>query len=274
MDKSEQESMIGVYKDESIDDEIEEEETPQQLTAVEQEFIHHIAYDYYGHRMVSWGADQKLKIWQKMDLQKSEDDNFAFKNSPASPTTKALHEFDFVSSPIMRKPPSKEENKEGMWIVDEWVAHTGPIWKVAFAHPQFGQIIASWTESSELFIWEEKYTRKAGTSHDLVKNWVKVASIKVSKDRIQDIRFGPEHVGLKLLVLYKNGWISIYQAKIVNKLDKWDLIWNLSSINVNGCNSVDWNPTEGIDMFVVGSNSNKPEIRHEETEATICKKKQ
>lgn len=71
----EQESMVAIYKDESMEDEIEEEELPQQLTAVEQEFIHHIAYDYYGYRMVSCGADQKLKIWQKMDLQKYEDDN-------------------------------------------------------------------------------------------------------------------------------------------------------------------------------------------------------
>ena len=90
-------------------------------------------------------------------------------NGPGSPTTKALNEFDFAASPIMRKPTSNEDNREGMCIVDEWTAHTGPIWKVAFAHPQFGQVIASWTENSELFIWEEKYTRKAGTSHDLIK---------------------------------------------------------------------------------------------------------
>ena len=90
-----------------------------------------------------------------------------------------------------------------MYLVDEWEAHSGPILKVIFAHPQYGQVFASCTESSEVFIWEEKIIRKPGTSHSLYKQWSKVAELKVSKDKIQDIKFSPEHCGLKLLVLYK-----------------------------------------------------------------------
>ena len=37
------------------------------LTAIEQEFVHSMSFDYYGNRMVTCGADQKLKIWSKLE---------------------------------------------------------------------------------------------------------------------------------------------------------------------------------------------------------------
>lgn len=52
------------------DNESEQEEVPK-LTAVEQEIIH-MWYDYYGHRMVTWGSDQKVKIWRKMSVSEEE----------------------------------------------------------------------------------------------------------------------------------------------------------------------------------------------------------
>jgi nucleoporin SEH1 len=79
------------------------------------------------------------------------------------------------------------------------------MWKVTWAHPQYGQVFASCAKSSELFIWEENIKRRPGTAHELIREWSKVASLNVTKNKIQDIKFSPEHCGLKLLVLYKNG---------------------------------------------------------------------
>ena len=59
-----QEERIFGY--EGSDYDIEEEEDPQNpLTAVEQE-VNYLSYDYFGTRMVTCGADQKIKIWEKM----------------------------------------------------------------------------------------------------------------------------------------------------------------------------------------------------------------
>lgn len=79
-------------------------------------------------------------------------------------------------------------------------------------------------------MWEEKIKRKPGSSHELIREWIKVASLEVTNDKIQDIKFGPEHVGLKILVLYKNGKIQIFEAKNVTNLQKWEQIANLGII--------------------------------------------
>jgi len=37
----------------------------------------------------------------------------------------------------------------------EWKAHTGAIWKIKWAHPEFGQILASCSFDKTVRIWEE-----------------------------------------------------------------------------------------------------------------------
>ena len=123
--------------------------------------------------------------------------------SPSNAQINPFNEFDNATSQLNKNKGTKSDYEPSMYLVDEWEAHSGPILKVIFAHPQYGQVFASCTESSEVFIWEEKIIRKPGTSHSLYKQWSKVAELKVSKDKIQDIKFSPEHCGLKLLVLYK-----------------------------------------------------------------------
>jgi hypothetical protein len=52
----------------------------------------------------------------------------------------------------------------------------------------------------------------------------------VKHDRINNIKFSPEHVGLKLVVLFKNGCIKVFHAKNVNNMSKWDLIADLGAL--------------------------------------------
>ncbi|CAI2361820.1 unnamed protein product [Moneuplotes crassus] len=257
---------------EGSEDEIEgEDDSPNPLTAVKQE-VNYLSYDYYGTRMVTCGADQKLKIWEKSDNKDDPDISNAEDKSPGE-HTKYLDEFENLISPRMKTTHQAEGFKQGMYLAEEWEAHSGPIVKVQWAHPQYGQLFASCADSGELFIWEEKIKRKPGSSHELIREWTKVASLEVTKDKIQDIKFGPEHVGLKILVLYTNGKINIFQAKNVTNLQKWELISNLDSINKNGCNSVDWNPNEEYDMFVVCSNANIEGSQFEELEEQDLKSK-
>jgi WD40 repeat protein len=37
----------------------------------------------------------------------------------------------------------------------EWKAHKGSVWKVEWAHPEFGQVIASCSVDRSICIWEE-----------------------------------------------------------------------------------------------------------------------
>jgi hypothetical protein len=54
--------------------------------------------------------------------------------------------------------------------------------------------------------------------------------LDVKHDRINSIKFSPEHVGLKLVVLFKNGCIKVFHAKNVNNMSKWDLIADLGTL--------------------------------------------
>lgn len=68
-------------------------------------------------------------------------------------------------------------------------AHSGSIWKVAWAHPEFGQLIASCSFDRTVCIWEEEEDHK----------WTKRATLVDSRDSVLDIKFAPRHLGLKLV---------------------------------------------------------------------------
>lgn len=77
--------------------ESEQEEAPK-LTAVEQEIIH-MWYDYYGHRMVTWGSDQKVKIWRKMNVSDEELSEVIFrvnKDNNRHPNLQFIRNFQMI----------------------------------------------------------------------------------------------------------------------------------------------------------------------------------
>lgn len=56
------------------------------------------------------------------------------------------------------------DQKVKVWDLDEeshwkktaeWKAHKGSVWKVEWAHPEFGQVIASCSVDRSICIWEE-----------------------------------------------------------------------------------------------------------------------
>lgn len=59
-----EERVLG-FDDSDMDSE-GEEEGQNPLTAVDQE-VNYLTYDYFGTRMVTCGADQRIKIWEKLD---------------------------------------------------------------------------------------------------------------------------------------------------------------------------------------------------------------
>ena len=66
------------------------------------DFVHDVAYDYYGKRLASCSSDRRIKVWG--------------------------------------------QGEDGEWEEQsDWEAHRGSVWKLAWAHSEFGQVIASCT---------------------------------------------------------------------------------------------------------------------------------
>ena len=76
------------------------------------DLIHDIALDYFGRRMATCSSDQTIRMW---DLE--------------TPTSSP-------SSPSLSTEPHWQCNTQ-------LKGHSGSIWRLAWAHPEFGQIIAS-----------------------------------------------------------------------------------------------------------------------------------
>ena len=80
------------------------------------DFIHDVAFDFYGTRCATCSSDRKIKVW------------------------------------------GKENHADGEpWVLQsEWSAHLGSVWKVAWAHPEFGQVLASCSFDRTVYVWEEQ----------------------------------------------------------------------------------------------------------------------
>jgi WD40 repeat protein len=80
-----------------------------------EDFVHDVCFDFYGQRLATCSSDHKIKVWS--------------------------------------------QTGEGEWVLDSEVGatarHLGPVWKVAWAHPEFGSILASCSFDQTIRIWEE-----------------------------------------------------------------------------------------------------------------------
>lgn len=49
-----------------------------------------------------------------------------------------------------------DQNVEGKWVLSSsWKAHSGSVWKVTWAHPEFGQVLATCSFDRTAAVWEE-----------------------------------------------------------------------------------------------------------------------
>eukprot|EP00946_MAST-07B_sp_MAST-7B-sp1_P004904 g4904.t1 len=165
------------------------------------DLIHDVAYDYYGQSLASCSADREIKVWRR---------------------------------------DSGDEGKGGWTCTDSWVAHQGPVWKLQWAHPQYGRIIASCSFDRTVAIWEElnHFSNApsaaaasspgesggpgpaAAPNAPRKSNW-KLRTRRDSQEPVTDIAFAPRSLGLQLATVSGDGYVRIYKPDDAHNLEFW-----------------------------------------------------
>eukprot|EP01117_Protostelium_nocturnum_P015918 TRINITY_DN6204_c1_g1_i1.p1 TRINITY_DN6204_c1_g1~~TRINITY_DN6204_c1_g1_i1.p1 ORF type:complete len:316 (-),score=59.73 TRINITY_DN6204_c1_g1_i1:69-1016(-) len=185
------------------------------LETQHEDLIHDLSYDFYGKRLATCSSDQKIKVWDQA---------------------------------IDKRQVEEEEGNE--WkLTFEWKAHSGSIWKVAWAHPEFGNVIASCSFDRTVCIWEEEEDNKGE------KSWKPRATLVDSRESVTDIKFAPRHHGFKLAACSNDGYVRTYEAIDVTNLSHWSLMEEFES-QKGPINCIAWNPSpsDTRPLLAVGGN--------------------
>lgn len=98
---------------------------------------HDAQMDYYGTRLATCSSDRTVKI-------------FDVRNGG-----------QILVADLRGLATNISEPCQGFVIVTDWVSglfcsHEGPVWQVAWAHPMFGNILASCSYDRKVIIWKEE----------------------------------------------------------------------------------------------------------------------
>ncbi|KAH7731910.1 Phosphoglucomutase/phosphomannomutasealpha/beta/alpha domain I family protein [Aphelenchoides avenae] len=163
--------------------------------------IHHVEFDFHGRRVATASSDKIVCIWDKV------------------PTT--------VYS------GAASDNATGSaWVRTAfWKTHGGAVWKVRWAHPEYGQVVATCSFDTTVHIFEEGLMDSSDQSartgvhagKDTANKWRRRATLSCSSDVI-DIQFAPHYLGLLLAACTSKGRVIIYEAEDVLELESWNVV--------------------------------------------------
>ncbi|XP_018412335.1 PREDICTED: nucleoporin SEH1 isoform X2 [Nanorana parkeri] len=154
-----------------------------------------------------------------------------------------------------------DKSENGDWhCTASWKTHSGSVWRVTWAHPEFGQVLASCSFDRTAAVWEEivgeSNDKPRGQSH-----WVKRTTLVDSRTSVTDVKFAPKHMGLMLATCSADGVVRIYEAPDVMNLSQWSLQHEISC--KLSCSCISWNPSScraHSPMIAVGSDDSSPNI--------------
>uniref|UniRef100_A0AAY4DBY9 Nucleoporin SEH1 n=1 Tax=Denticeps clupeoides TaxID=299321 RepID=A0AAY4DBY9_9TELE len=147
-----------------------------------------------------------------------------------------------------------DKNESGEWhCTSSWKTHSGSVWRVKWAHPEFGQVLASCSFDRTAVVWEEivgdSGDKQRGQSH-----WIKRTTLVDSRTSVTDVKFAPKHMGLMLTTCSADGVVRIYEAPDVMNLSQWSLQHEISS--KLSCSCISWSPSSSrahSPLIAVGS---------------------
>ncbi|KAJ1922603.1 epoxide hydrolase, soluble (sEH) [Tieghemiomyces parasiticus] len=139
----------------------------------------------------------------------------------------------------------------GQWkLLSSWSGHDSSLTKVCWAHPEFGNLIATGSFDRTVRIWQQTSNQNsaAGAGLDTVypnadgqveelaaeggiNRWHHIATKKDAQGMIVDLAFAPHYMGLQLAAASSDGFVRIYETGSPVRFDNWTLA---SEIDVNG----------------------------------------
>jgi WD40 repeat protein len=129
----------------------------------------------------------------------------------------------------------------------------GPLWRVKWARPEFGLIIATCSLDRSVKIFEKKKNK-----------WLEQTKISDSKEGIEDIKFSPRHAeGLFLASASADGNLRIYEAQEPTNLKNWMLKHNIM-VNDLGLNCLSWNKSQ-VDRMMIAVGCKDLKTTHKKT---------
>ncbi|KAM4688583.1 nucleoporin SEH1 isoform 2-T2 [Discoglossus pictus] len=154
-----------------------------------------------------------------------------------------------------------DKSENGDWhCTASWKTHSGSVWRVTWAHPEFGQVLASCSFDRTAAVWEEivgeSNDKRQGQSH-----WVKRTTLVDSRTSVTDVKFAPKHMGLMLATCSADGVVRVYEAPDVMNLSQWSLQHEISC--KLSCSCISWNPSSSrahSPTIAVGSDDISPNI--------------
>jgi len=93
--------------------------------------------------------------------------------------------------------------------------------RISWAHPQFGQVIASCSLDNTLMVWEERESVDDRTG-SVGSDWINKARLSDSRAAVNDVAFAPRHNGLMLAAASADGLLRLYTANDQQELAVWD----------------------------------------------------
>ncbi|CAG2106098.1 unnamed protein product [Medioppia subpectinata] len=131
--------------------------------------------------------------------------------------------------------------EDNQWVCTaSWKTHSGSVWKVTWAHPEFGQILATSSFDRTAIVWEEMIVdNNNGERNQSV--WFKRHSFVDSRTSVTDVKFAPKHAGLLLATCSSDGIVRIYEAPDVMNVSQWSVQYEI--VCNKACSSLTWNPS-------------------------------
>lgn len=105
---------------------------------------------------------------------------------------------------------SLDEQTSQWQLQDDWKAHDAPVAHIAWAHPEFGDVIASAGFDRTVKIWE----RSTG-------GWVEKAVLLDARASVRQVEFAPNAFGLRLATISTDGMLRVYDCLEQTRLDAW-----------------------------------------------------
>lgn len=111
------------------------------------------------------------------------------------------------------------------------------LYKVAWAHPEFGSLIAV---ACDRLVWIYEETC-FGSGKNTQNGWVKrTPAFSDARAAVTDLKFAPKFLGLQLVICAQNGEVRIYECTDILSSNVWTLVHSDLKTNMSSCSSCSW----------------------------------